>query len=106
MNAPSIVKRFDVLKYTQTGLFSCFIFFMMHQLRLQRAEKALRDSVIPTVTLATHTAFAAVRFKLLSKCVTGILTASIGVDYFGRLPLLSEEGHPECIDDQVGSHSV
>ena len=77
MNAPSIVKRFDVIEYTQTGLFSSFIFFMMHQFRLKCAKEALCNRIVPAITFAAHAAFAAVCFELLCECFTGILTASV-----------------------------
>ena len=105
MTALSIVKRFDVIEYTQARLFSSFIIFMMHKFVLQCTEEALSYSVIPAIALATHAAFTAVSFKLFSKCVTGVLTTAVRVHQFGRLPLLAKDSHSESIHDQIGSHT-
>ena len=78
MQTDGIVKTMDVFRDRSMRLLFCRIRFG-RVLRLQRCEEALRNRMIPAITLATHAGHPAEGVEGMAKIIADVLTATIGV---------------------------
>src|SRR5882757_2381741 len=80
MSSVRIVERFDVLKQTQSGLFSGFELFSLHQLRFEGGEEAFYRGIVPAVAFSAHAALDVGFFELISEKVSGVLAAAVTME--------------------------
>jgi len=72
MSAIPVVEDLDPLKYFSDCLFSCFKFLPINAFSFQRMEKTFNRSVVPAISLTTHTAKHFVSLEqslIISTCV-------------------------------------
>lgn len=77
MSPFAIVEHLDVLEDRPPGFFLCQVFFMIHQLGLERAEEAFGDGIVVAVAFAAHRTDRLMILQQLLIRVTGILHATV-----------------------------
>lgn len=81
MQPPAIIEQLNILKELSLYLMNIKQIHMINQLRFQSFKKRLRNRIIPTITLSTHTLDKAMFFKLVSKTITSVLHPPVRMDH-------------------------
>ena len=76
-----IIPGFNICKYMQAHLLSCFEFGTIDQFRFESFEKAFSHSIIPTISLSIHTLFQLQGFQKVYSLFVGILDAPVRMKY-------------------------
>lgn len=97
-----IIPGFNIFKYTQSHLLSCFEFGAIDQFRFESFKKAFSHSIIPTISLSAHTLFQFQGFQQIYSLFAGILDAPVRMKYhsFGKRSV--PVGHPNGRDYGMG----
>ena len=66
-----------MMKRSRSSFVSISVANSIHPLSFQHAEEALHDRVVIAIAAATHAALNAVRLKLISKVIAGVLAAAV-----------------------------
>ena len=105
MKSLSVIKHGDVFQYVLLGVIASLVVLPLHLLLLQAAKEAFNHGVIPTVTLAAHTALEPVGLEQSPECFAGILRTPIRMmDQTGSRSA-SPDGHLQRITHQLGLHA-
>ena len=75
-----IVERFDVVGDVLRSGLSVFVNVLLDPFLLETSEERFSNSIVPTVSAATHAGFEMVGFAEPSPSVAAILRSLIGVD--------------------------
>ena len=77
MKSLCVIEHGDVFQYVLLGFITRLVVLPLHLFLLQTAKEALNDRVIPTITLAAHTAFKTVSLEQSPEDFAGILRTPI-----------------------------
>jgi hypothetical protein len=97
-----IIPGFNIFKYMQAHLLSCFEFGTIDQFRFESFEKAFSHCIIPTISLSTHTLLQLQGFQQVYSLFAGILDAPVRMKYHSFSKRSVPVGHPYGRDYGMG----
>src|SRR5690554_1416893 len=97
-----IIPGFNIFKYLQAHLLSCFEFGTIDQFRFESFEKAFSHSIIPTISLSTDTLFQLQGFQKVDSLFAGILDTPVRMEYHSFCKRSVPIGHPYGRDYGMG----
>ncbi len=101
-----IIPGFNIFKYIQAHLFSCFKLGSINQLGFERFKETFSHRVIPTVAFPAHTLIYPIVLQQINGLFTGILDAPVRVKdhiFFKRSATI---GHSDSRYDSAGSSQI
>jgi hypothetical protein len=97
-----IIPGFNIFKYTQAHLLSCFEFGTIEQLGFESFDKSFSHSIIPTISLSAHTLSQPPGFQQVDSLFAGILDAPVRMKYHSFCERSFPVGHPDGRDYGMG----
>ena len=97
-----IIPGFNIFKYLQAHLLSCFEFGTIDQFRFESFEKTFSHSIIPTISLSTHTLLQLQGFQKVDSLFAGILDTPVRMEYHSFCKRSVPIGHPYGRDYGMG----
>src|SRR5690554_606292 len=101
-----IIPEFNIFKYIQTHLLSCFKLGSINQLGFERFKETFSHCVIPTVAFPAHALLYLVVLQQINGLFACILNASVRVKDHSFFKRSVSVGHPDSRYDSAGSSQI